>query len=1292
MFFENTKQSNNIPILLIDNSGSTSTTLLKSVISKSVISKSVSSKSVSSKLSDSESDNESEPDSVCDLNNENIIQQNQTEREKAISLLNPDNINLSILNGEVRLAKKYFESINIDKVYVMMWNSTAKCLSKEPINVSDLLTYTYNSTGGTYITPALNEIPESWIKQNNETTNESTNEPTNEPTDIYVYTDGEISDGDRFASALKELMAKSNINFHIVTVEANEINYLKRDCNAGNAIYSAIHNNKLMNIVKEFVSYNKHHIDSPFISFSNPTVGPDQVPFRGKCFAINQLSNFIGHIEQLIAEATVSTNVSATQSNEHILKLAHDLTITMYHLLKNKSLPIQKYTINLFSDLFADQPQETYKEVRKLFMEEINNHSKGQSTTFQAYRNNREKKFEQAQIMLFENVKKAISYKPSENYVSLLVNAFDQTTPSQNTTNEPNKYIIKTSTTNMTQRIVLSDKVYNNAGINIDGHTIPLIPTNIELDHDMFDQCLRQWVRANYGKKYSLNPASDFIQYYALADVLKVLVSDVSEETKIAYKSLAKVLLDRKRFGTDTTEYVYLLTNPPASVTNLSEDKINYIFTKSIEHANITNTSPMTFWYAFLQAYGDERLLLAQKTYCEEDMAKDGVNESTLLTHIKQNTCLVTEYVDFTNFTSTNTYDYTCYLTLDDLSDVGGYCIPAHKIGSKTTCNPKFMLSSESYQSINNISSAVSCPICQQQLSLSEFKFIKSKTLLMEELMQLTSQIVPLLNEPVYRVTNCENINIPKELYAKESDSDFVLKKMNECNFETNAFTINVPYVQEAIGSRTIEIKTQEEFNKSAFYRYPFLSKLNFAQHNVCLSGGFCRSILLRQKLKDFDFFFTGPNPETDFVNFLKQTMEAIKEVESEKLANSANLDNSTNSNIKFLIMYKHLFNVFEVVCVTDPNNFFQENYTLDNFKQYDFKSLHKFDKFTIIDPTTGKVYKKKNKHSNPIEINMKQFTQLVTEQQNESVKDLVKESVKELDNESVDDESVDNESVDNESVDNESVDDESVKELDNESENESVENEDEDSVNKPKQTSQKQTQSCPVENIDFSNYFEDGDVTGVRMKYRLQFILVKNNGIANVFKSFDMYPCRVAWDGQTTWFTDKSEFAYKYMVNIINENNYSPLFNHRLSKYFTYGFSIVMPEIDIEKINQRNLLKFSDDLMFNINYINGNQILVEHNSHVANKLDSIVKLEKRSQADGKVLYKSALFCSLVSLLRYVKINDVSYKFTSNIVVPNIEQNFMMEFREKTEQIQFIDKINTRIDNYDWYGFYKIEK
>ena len=49
------------------------------------------------------------------------------------------------------------------------------------------------------------------------------------------------------------------------------------------------------------------------------------------------------------------------------------------------------------------------------------------------------------------------------------------------------------------------------------------------------------------------------------------------------------------------------------------------------------------------------------------------------------------------------------------------------------------------------------------------------------------------------------------------------------------------------------------------------------------------------------------------------------------------------------------------------------------------------------------------------------------------------------------------------------------------------------------------------------------------------------------------------------------------------------------------------------------------------------------------------------------------MFCSLVAILRYVKINDISYKITSDIIIPDI--NGLLNFEEKDDIIRFIDKI-----------------
>ena len=1064
-----------------------------------------------------------------------------------------ENKNISILEYEMQIIKKILSDKEIDNFYLMFWNSSGKIYSSESVPTSKLGTIDIKPIGGTELSSALNCIPANWT--NNK-----------KILDVYILTDGEISDQSRISTGLNNLF-QNNGRIYIITAEPNKVNYLTANCNAGNALYNAIRTNKLMGKVKSFESYNSFHKEAPFISFSNPDVAPECVPFRDKCFRKDKTCNFIPYLEELIINA---------KNDSELLKLAHDLSMTLHYLTKNKPLSMQKYTVNLFSDLFSDSGL-IYKEIRALFLEEIDNHTKGMSTTFQAYKKNREKKFETAQLSLFENVKQSTSKISSINYVSLFVDSSDEK-------GNKVKYVIKSSDKDVNQSITLSDKTYNNSGIKLKNFTLPMLPCQIEMDYDMYDQCIRQWIRANYSKKYKLNPASDFIQYYFSGDILKVLLSNVSAETKQAYKSLAYVMMDRKRFGTDTTEFNYLLTNPPACVTNISEDKITYIFTKAMEHCNIKNTSPMTFWYAFIVALDDKVLAKAQLPFCVNDMEKDNVTSDTILNHINKNSDFVKEYIHSENYIL---YDYICYMSLEDISKQGGYAIPSHKLGSKHSCSPRFLLSKEAYvmhEKDNNIK----CPICYTNLPFDTFNFIKSEQECIEEYEKLNKKEIINLNEIYYDSTKIEKVVIPKSMYDKEFDNDEESKliEIDNCNFETSSYIIQSPYLQEAIASNTIEIRNQTEFNKTVFSRYPFLSDLDYT--GVCLAGGFCRSIALRQRVKDLDFFFYGKDHNINFNRFLQQILKVIK---------------GSNDKIKFLMMYKHQFNVFEVICVHDPNNFFTEDYKLDNFKQYDFKSIHRFDKYTIIDPETGIVYrKKKSSRSEYITLN----------------RDVMKQAF--------------------------------------------------------------------IENIDFSNYFEDGDVTGIRMKYRLQFILTENNSISDLFKSFDLYPCRVAWDGTKTWFTAKSVFAYKYMVNVVNQNHYSDLFDSRLSKYFTYGFSIVLPEFDINKIKNKRAFVISKDLTFNINLVNDKQILVEHNSHIANKLESIDSLEQKNKDKGKALYKSALFCSLVSLLRYVKINDISYLFTNDIIVP--DNNNQMNFAEKEEIIKFIPKINTRKEDVNWYKNY----
>ena len=1070
--------------------------------------------------------------------------------------------NTTILDIEIKKMKSIMKQKDISDIYLMFWDDGCIFANEHSlINIDAVVDSDYVSSGGTVLGQALKKIPKSWYENK-------------EKCDIYIFTDGELQD--KPVDIMRDVLNKACM--YIITVENSHTDYNQGNCNAGNAMYETIRSSNLTGKVKEFISFNEHHFDKPFVTFNNPDVPHGYAPFQNKVFKMTSMNKFFDYIDELIAHT----------EEENILKLTHELSLTVSYLIKNKSQQIQRQIVNLFSDLFANT--KGYKEIRGILLDEVDNHIKGKATTFQAYKRNRGKVFEAAQLSLYENVKQSISCTPTKKYTSFIIN-----------TKENASVIIKTSDNKVKERIIIGNRIFNHSGLNIDKYNVPVLPLNIELDHDTYDQCVRQWIRANYAKKYNVNAASDLILYYFLADAMRVFISNVSDELKASYRKLVYLMLDRKRFGTDITEYDYLQDNAPESVTGHAS-KINYIMYKTMKFVGLVQDKqvevidedtdiitpetyskelpiqPFTFWYGFILLFGDERLIKTQRVFCEPSLAQDKMSVEQLMEFMNIHLKEIHE-IDCANMPD---YDYTCYITLDNTEETGGYILPPHRLSKNVICSPNMVLSGEGYSSLK-ANKQTGCPICYTEIDLNVCKFVQPKNIILQEELKQNSQSVPVINEPFYDTTKYDIVNIDETVYKSGDVPEIV--KMNECDFNTVAYTINAPHLQEALGTRTIEVKTQEEFNKAVYFKYPFLKDINF--ENVVLAGGFCRSILLRQRMKDFDFFIHDENNNhvTIFNRLLKDTLTAIKK---------------QHPNVKFLSMYKHLFNVYEVVCVTDPNGFFKEDFTLDNFDKYKFRSLHIYDRNTIIDPETGKVYRRRVDSRN--ELNETEINEL-------------------------------------------------------------------------------------VKNKDFSNYFEDGDITGVRMMYRLQFVLTKNRHIKDIFENFDLYPSCVAFDGNNTYFTKKSEQAYKYMINVVNENNYSTLFDHRLSKYFTYGFTIVLPELNIEAIKNNKVLKLGTN-KFNIIQVLDKSVMIEYNSHLLSQIKSVEALEQKNIKEGKSLYKSTLFCSLVSLLRYVKINQVSYIMTDTYICP--DENGDMKFQETNENVQFIEKIQSRIAGNDYYGRYRI--
>jgi len=618
----------------------------------------------------------------------------------------------------------------------------------------------------------------------------------------------------------------------------------------------------------------------------------------------------------------------------------------------------------------------------------------------------------------------------------------------------------------------------------------------------------------------------------------------------------------------------------------------------------------------------------------------------------------------------------------------------------------------------------------------------------------------------MYDVTNCEVVRVAPEEY--QSDPVEPLVALDRHDWSRKAwYSIDAPYIREPLGNRSLAVKSQREFHDVVEQLYPWLLKVNM--QNVCLAGGFCRSILLRQRLKDFDFFIYDDTTHeqreatsTDQaaaggggVGGVPHRSDADYERTLIRLATDLMTHvKSVHDRVKFLLLYKPTNNVFEICVVQDPNNFFKAGYSLDNFKQYAYSGLQQWDKEIIIDATTGTVFRKERWYDDDSEQRVFSMADKLAEIRKHKAAAMEAATV-----------------AAGESKDAEK------------------------SKLRSRFQRRQQQQADPaadlegIENVDFSNYFEDGDVNGVHMLYRFQIIMTKNPSIPHILNQFDFYLCRTAWDGRTTFLTPRAAHAYRYMINVVNQNNYSDVFCHRLAKYFTYGFSIVLPELDIDKVramideaaaaaaqsddaddassaggdravyleldrkhpydpDDEEFYGQKDDfdgIRFKINSIHGNCIMVEKNSHVQKQLRNIEQLEIRhlqkiaqQQAAGgdqpatnNALYISSLFCSLVSLLRYVSINSVPYLVTDQPVVPSYQQaavpaaaaadsavaaaaaasaaapsdsapasggdaaaaageatgaKLTMQFRHSVETFRFIDRIKNRESGHDIYN------
>lgn len=690
------------------------------------------------------------------------------------------------------------------------------------------------SSGGTDVSAAFHNIPKEWLERCN---------------NIYILTDGDVNeDKHDFNLQVRQLTKfHPNIKLHIFSVEENEDNYLVEQYYAGNKIYKMIKENKLTHYVKNFISYNNFHKiqdGNYYRNLYNPDIKEGYIPYENRIFPVTKTSQFLQYMASLI-------DIYANDQNE-VNKIIHNLTITIHHLTKNKPVKIQNDVIDMFCNLFS-KTNVSYSELKELLTQELSNHQTNRTSTLQDYIKNRNKLFEKADKSLQDDCLNSISYCKQLSYITLPVLTDVGLTIFENNSD--------------TESVKMRMSEYKNGGIKIGDHVIPAFPSKV-VQSLFTNQCLRQWLRAILSTLYSKTTNSDIILYKFLAMALKINLSDVSDHIKKAYVMMSYVMLDRKRYQCGIKEIDHLLAgNPPLPVFD-SFDKMNDILKEcSIEF----NVEPYTFWYAIIAMLDNEDLLYNQQIYCKEALDTDKMTFDNILDELKNKHKPEIKHIKL----NVDELEYYCYVSLEDTSDIGGFKIPQHHIG-EYICNPKYVITEESYDHLKTQN--LTCPICHT--NIAEFEKVGPKIQSVVQNYEILSNV----------------FNNHKIIAIDDLDYDDTILDMNDLDFETGSFDINVPHLVSKMNPHLMVHSTTQDFIKQvSISNYNFVLEMDFT--NMIIAGGFCKSILLDQEVNDLDLFFYGLSAQ-EIMDKLKMTVNWIME----------KLDG------KFMVLHKKNTNVFELL------------------------------------------------------------------------------------------------------------------------------------------------------------------------------------------------------------------------------------------------------------------------------------------------------------------------------------------------------------------------------------------
>lgn len=556
-------------------------------------------------------------------------------------------------------------------------------------------------------------IPEDWFDKTGRTR-------------ICLLTDGQMgynniprSEMSKYKDRLRDSIIKVcqdhvDVMIDIITVEPKYSDFNSMESlssAAGSDIYNVITSNHLTKYVSRFVSYTRNNLEG-HTHINRVTAPTGFLPYGDQYFSELRIGEFIKYLTNRIQTFNLPENTS--QKDDLYLKEIQKLSVTIGKLVNNKPPNVKRDIIGNFCTLFKDAPFD-YSFIKFILIESIENENKGSAQLLSQYKDSLKTLYSQANNMLVNNVFDAVGI--NNKFMTLPYN---------------NKIFVGSSRM-VTQDISFNKGVYKTGGIDVSNHKVPALP----LDHydrmsQMNEQCLRQYTRAIVNKITGIPIVEDKIIYLVLGYVLVVVMSDTTPEVKDAYRNLGLNML-KKKSSLPSSRQINItelenLENGELPVPSSGQVNKFYECMEIVKQqlGIPENINYMTVWYAICLALNYKTLALKQLLHCKDYIATDfpNINPENLLRSFKG--VVTTSYTVYT-IPMELLYEYSCLITLDDTTAVGGMRILPHNNTVDSQCYPMYVLSTHGYQQLVENKQLCICPICYKQLDEADFETVGPK-------------------------------------------------------------------------------------------------------------------------------------------------------------------------------------------------------------------------------------------------------------------------------------------------------------------------------------------------------------------------------------------------------------------------------------------------------------------------------------------------------------------------------------------------------------------------------------